>query len=793
MRPAEGRAAITTAALVAALVMQTIPPAIAQTADQPSPAPSIAPTALPSPGPLPSVVLPTPTAPPPVFATPTPEPDFFPTIGGKSVQPGAAPPPVLASPAPGATVAPTPAPGEVLVTADAVYGNAGENGDATMLGHVHIKHADADIVADEARYYGKSKLIRATGNVHMVTASGDTATASALEYDTVADQVRMFQVAGQSSSIGFQGEQIHGYLFYRAASIAIDPDGHTFLYDGWVTTCDLRHVAYHFTGRQIEIKPGDRLIARRSALYLGKFLVGALGVLVLPLSDRSRRPSNYAPRIGYNGFYGFFIKNFLNFYRSANFYGTYHLDFFQKVGIGLGLDLFFQRRDGAGGGTLTVYNLRNNASQQQLTGTKNSFQANANYQQTLSPRLSASFQVGYFGTTGLFANIPATLNASLAVVHTGAHTTTNYQFTETKTGPSLAFSGIVNNTVAFSPVASESVSLAVQDVSNPSISPNPGNFSRAMVLQSLTHFTTPDFDADLTFDTTHGLSTVTSDTTETSEPVISFQRIPELVLHSRPFQLAKLRLPVDATLTIGHYDDEFDSVVTDRYEANVQLGSAFFRLGPSTDITASAGVRQDAYGTSDLQGSIGEQVTLHNFIGTHADNTLSYQALSVRGFTPLASYDRLSGFDQISEVFNVYNGSVYRFTASANYDFRNKFISPISYQLIAAPSAIASVSLGGSYDPNFSKFGPLSILLATPIGRDDFFQYEGSYDFKLHGLQGSNYFLTHTVNDCYQLRLAYRQPLREVDLSINLLAFPTRGVGFGINSNAPIIPQSFEF
>jgi len=68
---------------------------------------------------------------------------------------------------------------------------------------------------------------------------------------------------------------------------------------------------------------------------------------------------------------------------------------------------------------------------------------------------------------------------------------------------------------------------------------------------------------------------------------------------------------------------------------------------------------------------------------------------------------------------------------------------------------------------------------------------QSNYDFKLHGLQNQSYFLTHTVNNCYQVRVAYRQALKEVDFSVNLLAFPSQAANFGINSNGPIIAQSF--
>ena len=280
-----------------------------------------------------------------------------------------------------------------------------------------------------------------------------------------------------------------------------------------------------------------------------------------------------------------------------------------------------------------------------------------------------------------------------------------------------------------------------------------------------------------------------------------FQKVPELTLHARPFQISSLRLPVEVTVTDGIYNDQFDNspngIKTSRLDLTTQIGSAFFPIGQSSDVTATATLRQDAYGTGDLLGTVGEDVSVRTLFGTHADNTLSYNSLSVRGFTPMPSFDGAFGTDDLGEVLNVYNGSKYRFSATTSYDFHQKFLSPVAYDLLWQPTTFSSVSLGTTYDPHGIAgverpgYSPLNISLATPIGNDDYFQMQSNYDFKLHGLQNQSYFLTHTVSDCYQIRVAYRQPLKEVDFSLNLLAFPTQSVNFGINSNGPIIAQSF--
>ncbi|HXW52184.1 MAG TPA: hypothetical protein VEJ41_09360 [Candidatus Acidoferrales bacterium] len=758
-------------------------------APSPSPAPSASTQASPTaqaatPTPLNTPTLPPPSTPEPVFITPTPAAQDFPHTGSV-VAPQAS---FTPGPSGNAASQPTPGPlpsGLARVTADQLYGNNSPTGGFTAYGHVHLEYADAVVTADQAVYDATTKVLRATGHVTLTESDGDTATASALEYHSDSDQVEMFDVEGSTGAIYFQGEQIQGRLYYKGKEAILDPDGHTIIMNGWVTTCDPSHPAYHIRGREIEIRPHDRLIAHGSALYLGNILVAALGILALPLSEAAaRQNSEYAPRVGYNSAYGFFIRNFINFYRGPNWYGTYHVDFYQKVGIGLGADLFFSRADGRGNGELSVYNLNNNAMQQQLTGTRNTTQATLNMERLFSSHLSGAIAFSYSGQSAIFTALPTTTSTNISITHTGARSTTSYVVTDTATGPSHSFGGILQHTIAFSPYFSQTVGLNLQD------STNPNAFSRAIGFNADTHVIARAFDADLVISTNHGLDTVTSGATQTTTPVIGIQRVPELTIRAHPFQITNLRLPISLTLIDGDYDDGYDDIETSRLEFDAQVGPGIVRIGNDALFNATATVRQDAYGTGDLQGTLNYQATLQDFFDHHADNTLIYTAQSVRGYTPMPSLDRLTPANQIAEVLNLYNGPWYRFTASTSYNFEVKQLSTVNYQLNVSPNPYAYLSLGTSYNPG-SGYTPVVIQMATPLSRVDYLQFSGDYDFTLHGLQGQNWFLSHTVGNCYVVQVAYHQPLKEVDVSLGLLAFPNQFATFGINNNGPIIAQGF--
>jgi hypothetical protein len=730
------------------------------------------------------------SAPLPYFPTVLPTPaDDIPTIvhGPMPLPQGASPGPGV-SPGPQSTTIPL-AQGQAQVIADEMYGSGAAGGDITALGHVDIRYAEVDILADEAVYDGTTKTITATGHVRFVNADGDSATADSLRYNTDTGQVDMTDVVGQSSQLYAQGEQIQGYLYYRAQSVTTYRDGHTILHNGWITTCDLSHVAYHITGKEIEIRPGDRLIARHSALYLGKYLVAALGVIVIPLSQAVRHQSGLVPAVGYNSTFGFFIKTYINFYRDPYFYGTYHIDLYQKVGIGLGADLFFARKDGRGQGELSIYDLNSTHQQVVLTGQRNSFQANLNASEPLGPHLTATAQYSYTGQSSVFSSLPPQSSASLSLSHIGLRTQTNYEGNYSDSGGNSSLGLSMSHTIQFSQFLSQNISLTSQNTTVPGVS-----FSHSFGLDTDTHFSSEAFDGDLVVQTDHGFQY--QDIGAVTTPVLSFQKVPELTLNGRPFEIDQ-RLPVDVTIIGGDYDDPYEQeaggpVDTSRLEANAQVGSLLMKIGGNSDLTASGDLRQDAYGTGDLRGMFSEDYSLHTLYGDHADTTFSYDVQSIRGFTPLQSFDGQFPLNQYTEALNIYNSTYYRFTVSSNYDVLQHLQSTINYQLTTQPNPYALLTLGTSFTPIPGQgYGPLSIQLQTPITKTDYFEMAANYDFKLHGLQDQDYYLTHDVNDCYLVHLAYLQPLHEVDLSVSLLAFPGEGVSFGFTNTSALLPTSF--
>jgi len=106
--------------------------------------------------------------------------------------------------------------------------------------------------------------------------------------------------------------------------------------------------------------------------------------------------------------------------------------------------------------------------------------------------------------------------------------------------------------------------------------------------------------------------------------------------------------------------------------------------------------------------------------------------------------------------------------------------------------------VGGNVTPGPGQgFDQTNLQFATPFGYKSDLQFSTFIDWKNKGrLNSKNIYYRHIVGDCYEVRLSYNQDIKQVNLSIDLLAFPSRAVNFGIGQTSSlnsVIPQNFVF
>lgn len=730
----------------------------------------------PSPPPLPSPG-PTATASAPIFITPQSAPTITPVpAGNKSAGP------VLPSPSPEASAtpagAPTLSPGDYAILGDKLIGKNAPGQPLDLEGHVNIIYQDGVLVGDRAHYDG-IRYIDVTGNTFLRNRSADTVFyADAVRFDTETQKATLINGRGEST----QGVE-RGALHFRARTMETQRNGVTHGERAFLTTCENPRGGYHLESKTLDIYPGDKAVAKSAVLFLGALAVFYLPVVVISLrhdrSDRRRNPG-FIPIVGYSQAEGFWVKARVGFSPSNYYYGYYRIEEYTRIGLGLGYVGTIRRKDGRRQTDIDYFRQQNRQSN------SSSQNVQVNDQENFSRTTRGQFGFTYTGNYGPLVTLPAQYALSAALDHgTRRGDRQNYSFRRDATGSTAQTNnyGFTDHHV-FSQLLQNDMT-----VSYTSNSTNYGitSISQTLHLQTLTHLSTRGLDYDLTYDRYNA-------TTPTN-----IQKEPELSIRPRGPLFPKLHgLPITGQFTLGDYQDPTANLGTSRGEAKITVGPGLAHVIGS-DFSAQLTLQQDAYGTGDLKAQVGQQATLTTPLWGHVVNTISYTDSHVNGplAEPFKSLDVLGlGGKQANDVLRIFNGSVYTLSLTASTYF-NRQAQAVGYQLTSRPSARSTVLIGGSFTPGPGLgFDRTNVQFATPFGRGSDLQFSTFIDWKNKGrLESKNIYYRHIVGDCYEVRIAYNQDLKQVNLSIDLLAFPSRVANFGISQTGSlnsIIPQNFS-
>ncbi|MEO6914085.1 MAG: hypothetical protein ABI182_08715, partial [Candidatus Baltobacteraceae bacterium] len=644
-------------------------------------------------------------------------------------------------------------------------------GDAT--GNVHIFYSDEMLVGDKAHYDGV-RTITVTGHPYIVNKAQDSILhADVVTFDTV-DQVATLTKGRGESTEGVE----KGEVYFSAKDLKTTSDGVAHGNYAYITTCAHPRGGYHITGRTLDVKPGDRITITKAVLFLGALAVFYLPKVVIPLRqvDDERKKPSFFPEVGYNSYQGAYIKVHYPFGKDDYYYGYYILEYYTKVGFAFGYSGSRTAHNGRRQSNLYFYETNDRRVNQR------SYNINGSDVENLTRTLRANLAFAYNGNYGPFTNIPASTNLSANLAHSGLRESQTYQYSRSAIGSQSS-----TNDFAFTDTRTLRTNLT--QAFNYSLTQSQSNFgtldssTTTGHVTTQTHLTTLKDDYLLTFDKTF-----------TSSPY-GINKLPELLITPYAF-FPHFVFPISARFAIGEYNEPQNSFSTSRADATFNLTPPPLKIYGS-DFDANFMVRQDAYGTGDLKAQITQNMSLNTPIGHHMVNSLSYNETNNNGpaFAPFQTFDTLptTNTKNAQDVLRIFNKDVYSLALSTGTSF-NMMAQPVSYQLTARPSARSLLILGGSFTPGVGQgFYSTNLQVATPFGRDADLQFVADIDWKNKGrVINKNIFYHKIIGDCYEIRVQYNENLKQVNVTLNLLAFPSRGANFGINKQGPIIPTSFN-
>ncbi len=766
----------------------TPPPAIVPPTTSPLPGTSPTPLATPTFGALPNSTTTLYATPRPVgspLETPLPLPTttaatydenapVFVQRGGETPPPitpaGQEPP----SPTPAPTGVPTLPPNHIAILADSVSGNTnqGQPGDAD--GNVHILFQQEEIVGDHAHYDGL-RTLTVEGHPFIIDhARNSVLQGDQIIFDTIDQTAKIVNGKGTSA----QGLE-RGLVHFQAKDLHTDPDGVGHGLAPYLTTCENPRGGYHMTGKNMEVYPGDKIVIYKAILWLGAAAVFFLPKVVIPLrsvENDSQRPK-YFPDVGYDQYEGYWIKTRFTFGKDQYYYGYYRLNYFTKVGLGIGYVGFYQKKNGRRSASADVYGIHDRRTQSSTYTL--SLQEIENFSQTLRGNFGYNYQSNY----GPFLNLPPNESFTSTVAHQTLHTSQNYGFNRSSVGSQ-------SSSKTFSFTDNRQITTALSQATNFNLSSSQSNYgglgssNSTATFDSLTHLTTSGADYQMTIDKTF------------AQQPYGIDKLPEFQVRPTQF-FPHFVMPLSAQFTAGEYSEPSNAFSTSRANMAFVLGPEIAKIFGS-DFQGTVNVNQYYYGTGDEKASIQQILNLTTPLGNHVVNTISYNESNYNGpaFVPFQFLDQQpnQNLKNGQDLVRIFNGDVYTASLGFSTNF-DRMAQPVSYQVTMRPSARSVLLLGGSFVPGAGQgFYTTNAQVGIPFGKDASLQMVTDIDWKNKGrLENKVLYYTKTIGDCYQVQALYNEAQKLVTVSINLLAFPSRTATFAVGQSGPLIPSTFNF
>lgn len=644
---------------------------------------------------------------------------------------------------------------------------------------MHIYYGDEEIVGEKAHFDGV-RTITITGNPFLINHEHNSVLAAdAITFDTIAETAKLVNGKGASD----EGVQ-RGLVHFSADDLHTDPDGTARGSNPYVTTCENPRGGYHITGKDMEVVPGDKIVIHKAVLWLGAAAVFYLPLLVIPLRslENQRVRNRWFPEVGYNSYEGAWIKIQVPFGKDQYYYGYYIVNYYTKVGLGLGYVGFYASRKGRRSLSVNLYTINS-----RLAGGR---QTNAalQEQENFSEHLRSNFQFSYQSNYGALVNIPPNESLTEALVHQTTQTSQNYSYSHSSVGgQSSSDSFTFTDTRQFNENLNQTTTYNISE-SNASFG-GISSFNNQSEFDYLMQYTTAGADYEAEFDKTY------------SQEAVGINKIPEFTVRPNDF-FQHFVIPLSAQLTAGEYSEpagsgEPQSLATWRADANLVAGPIEAKVLGS-DFQGTVTVDQYAYGTGDLKAAIEQDLSLTTPIGSHVVNTITYNEANYNGpaLVPFQYLDQqpTENTKNAQDMMRLFNDDVYAFSLGWSTNFDGVAL-PVSYQLTARPSARSVVLLSGSFIPGPGQgFETTNLQLSTPFGRDAALQFVTNVNWR-----GPEFFAdkiiyyTRTIGNCYQLMVLYNESQAAVNIGLNVLAFPSQTAVFNIASPQPVVPTTFNF
>ena len=651
------------------------------------------------------------------------------------------------------------------------------------------------IRADMFRYDRRTRVLTATGNV-VLTFGDITIRARALMANlgtgdvTAEDDVRL-EVAGQAvrgtvltynltTRIGtlhdaettYTGPLVLGPVTLRSERLEGDPQRFASARQAFVTTCDPDDPLVSFTADEITIIVGDKIVGRRVSLWIGDRRLFTLPYFIIFL--RERQESRIAPVVGYTDAEGWFLKTSYSYFLNAQSYGFVHADWMERLGVGAGVDHFYQV--GGGRGVALLYRLAN----RQTGGVD--LRGIVSHVQQIAPNVQGTVFADYFGRS--FASEPAlsSLFTAFDVNWTGAEASTFLfgSYLQSATGGS-SDSSFASTLVDTRTLGSGLTANTVLQFTRAGL---PGGRDDELTPRVALAYATPRALASLVLETRWDLD----GDQFTGDARYSLERLPEFTVAFAPAQIGTT--PFVAQLeggvgrfretTVGPGGRTLDAVRTDL----LATVSGPVRIGERGFLGVRAFARGNVYTTGDWRLFYGGRVEYISSLTDNVEARMFYTGQAFSGVSPFV-FDDITDRVSTGEASLSYRGPQLFATAAASYDFLSRTPGQLTARMIYLPRPGWTIGAAAIVDLARANLDRLEATVDVQLGTAWRLQYVGYYDGFTRQVVHDRASITRIFCDCLGVSLTHLGARNETWLEFWLTAVPWgRGrIGLGGRGN----------
>ncbi len=634
----------------------------------------------------------------------------------------------------------------------------------TARGNVVLSARDITIRADVLVADLQTRLITAEGNVRLEVA-GQSVAAEMLTYSLASRTGTLFNAQTE-----YRSALVLGTVKLRAEELKGDLMRFVTIRNGFATTCEEPDPVVFARAEEVSIFANDKIVGRQVSLWVGGRRLFTVPYFIIFL--RERRDTRIAPMVGYSDAEGWFVKTSWAYFINENHYGLVHADWFERLGVGTGIEHLYRTPEGEGSALL--YRLAN----RQTGGTD--LRAVSSHVQRMGDiafRLFADYQelsaMAAPSTSFFFAA------ADLSVQTPQSSTYLFSTLSQSSAGPASVLTSQLAHAQILDPRLTSEVFL---DYSQ-NVSPT-GTDEELFPRLTLRYFG-EGFTAALVAETRWD---VDGDRFVGDDRYV-LERLPELSLAMSPFRIGETNLVGQITGGVARYRETTVGIggrILDSGRTNVQMMVS----GPVPLAAGVIGVwtfaRQTWYTTGDARGFYGGRVEYVRPLTHTLEGGVGYTGQSGVGASPFV-FDQIGVTLSVADAQLTYRSPNLLLRATGFYDFQTKLFGNAVGQAIYQPRLGWTVGLAGSYNLDVGRLDRVEAAMDLQLSPEWRLEYSGAWDSVTQSVFNNRVSLTRTFCECLAASLSYLGAANEFWLEVWLTAIPWGRGKIGIGGQGTLL------